>query len=249
MIFSNFINRELYKYKKSHLSFIILVFPIVSGIISAMALAKMYKNMQMQKIWENLLIGNKIQSIWTLISISLVAIISALIVAIDKDNKVYKVIFTSIMSKKKYYIEKLLTVCLFTFIVIFIYNVSIVIISKIIFVRSSIDYMYIGKLILKEYIIILPIAFIQLYLAMYIKNIIASIAIGLCGSIMGMGLIAQLPKIAILNAYSYPYFILLKNQSNSKFSNIVYLSLIYLTIFFILGVKKLINIDINEVEE
>lgn len=248
MIFSNFITRELAKYKKSSLSFIILVFPIVSGVIASMALAKMYKNIQIQKVWESLLIGNKIQSIWTLISISLVAVISALIVAIDKDNKVYKVIFASIMSKKKYYIEKLLTACLFIFIFIFLYNISIVIVTKIMFVQDNIDYMYIGELILKEYIIMLPISFIQLYLAMYLKNIIASIAIGLCGAIMGMGVIANLPKIALLNAYSYPYFILVKNQSDIKISSVVCLSLVYLIIFFILGVKKLISIDINEVE-
>ncbi|WP_294186122.1 ABC transporter permease [uncultured Clostridium sp.] len=248
MILRNFISRELHKYKKSPLSFIVILFPIIAGIIATLALYKIYKNVQVDEIWEVLLIGNKIQSIWTLISIALVSVVTSLIVSIDKDNKTYKVIFASIMSKKKYYFEKLLAVCLFIFLIIFLYNISIVIIAKIIFVNRNIEYAYIGKLILKEYILILPIAFIQLYLAMYLKNIIGSIAVGLCGSIMGLGVLQQLPKIALINPYSYPYYSLVKNQDNAPIIYILALALVYLIIFFVLGTKRLVDIDVNEVE-
>lgn len=246
MISRNFISRELPKYKKSPLSFIVILFPIIAGIITALALYKTYKNVQVDNIWRILLIGNKIQSIWTLISIALISVITSLIISIDKDNKTYKIIFASTMSKKKYYFEKLIALSLFIFLVIFLYNISIVIIAKIIFVREDVQYFYIGQIILKEYVLILPIAFIQLYLAMYLKNIIGSIAIGLCGSIMGLGVLQQLPKIAIINPYSYPYYALVKNQVNSLIIYIV--ALIYLIIFLILGIKRLVNIDISEVE-
>lgn len=248
MIFSNFIFRELAKYKKSPLIFVILVFPIFAGIIASISLFEIYKNTQFEKIWPILLVGNKIQSIWIIVSISLITLITSLIVLIDKDNKTYKVIFSSTISKKIYYIEKLFTVGLFIFIFIVSYNISIVIVSKFLFINLNIDYWYICNLILNEYIMSISIGAIQLYFAIYMRNIIESIFIGVCGSIVGLGIISQFPKLAIVFPYSYPYFVLLKNQINITNINIIFLSLLYLIIFSILGIKKLEKVDVSEVE-
>ncbi|EOU2046079.1 hypothetical protein C4D43_15870, partial [Clostridium perfringens] len=155
---------------------------------------------------------------------------------------------SSTISKKIYYIEKLFTVGLFIFIFIVSYNISIVIVSKFLFINLNIDYWYICNLILKEYIMSISIGAIQLYFAIYMRNIIESIFIGVCGSIVGLGIISQFPKLAIVFPYSYPYFVLLKNQINITNINIIFLSLLYLIIFSIWGIKKLEKVDVSEVE-
>ena len=192
--------------------------------------------------WEMLLIENQKALGWGIFLPLFIAVIATIIHYTEFEENSWKQLLTLPISRSGVYISKFITILFFSFIMIALKTIGLILVGKIIGFPEPINYQLYSSYILYQYVAILGVASIHNFLSIHSSSMIKPVVIGFLGIIATPAIITTNPSIGKLIPYAYTYN--LDGIRESVPSIVIYGGIISMFIITILGIISFNKRDI-----
>lgn len=193
--------------------------------------------------WEILLLENHLSALWFITFPLAITTICSLLYYVDYKDGGLKYTLTLPIGKNKLYFSKWITVVIFSILMIILNILGLILAGKILNFPDSLDIYLFFKYGIYQFVALLGVISLQLWLSSRTNNIIASLAQGFVGIIVSLFL-AQSQLIARFIPYAHMlYSIPLKGENNSI---AIQGGIIFGLLFLFIGVVNFKRKDILE---
>jgi len=208
------IKTELSKQKRGFIWFMIIGIPL--GTTGAMFLDMylryhnyLYGIAQKNSMtsWEMLLGENHRVLGWGVFLPLFIAVIATIIHYTEFEENNWKQLLTLPVSRTNVYVSKFIIILFFSFIMIALNTIGLILVGEVIGFPEEINYGLYGGYILNQYGAILGIVAFHNFLSSHSKNAIKPVIIGFMGIIITPSILSKSSTIGNLIPYSYTYYI------------------------------------------
>jgi hypothetical protein len=218
-VFLSSIKNEFLKQKRGFTWIIVLLLSLGTSFLAFVDVYLRYdyltKKQSLLNTWEILLLENHLSALWFITFPLAVTTICSLLYYVDYKDGGLKYTLTLPISKNKLYFSKWVTVVIFSIFMIILNISGLILAGKILNFPDSLDIHLFLKYGICQFIALLGVISLQLWLSSRTNNIIVSLAQGFVGIIASLFL-AQSQFIAKLIPYAHIlYSIPLKGENNS----------------------------------
>ncbi|MBS4538929.1 ABC transporter permease [Clostridium sp. D2Q-11] len=192
--------------------------------------------------WDILLRENHRVLGWGIFLPLFIAVIATIIHYTEFEEDNWKKLLTLPVRRWEVYISKLITIVIFSFIMIALNSLGLVLVGKVIGFPEAINYRLYGEYILYQYVAILGVVALHNFLSSHTKNVIIPVVIGFLGIIVAPGVLSKNPDLAKLIPYTYTYYINNLNVGNSSIA--LYGGIISMILISVVGILSFNKKDI-----
>jgi hypothetical protein len=208
----NLIKTDLIKEKRSPLWIVIFIIPLGTSAAMFFDMYVRYDYLYKKSLekgitsWEMIIRENHGILNWAGFLPLFVAIIAVIIHQTEFSQNSWKSLLSLPVIKSSVYISKFIIILFFSFIMITLNAVGLIVVGKLIGFPEQLQFILFIKYIVYEFIAILGVAAIHTWLSSYFKNAIIGVAVGFFGMIIAYGLPFEHPQIAKFFPYSFSFF-------------------------------------------